>query len=87
MWTQVPAVPIRNDPAGLTLALPDEVRVRVPRSARRISRDLAMMASFPRTALGAALPALVAHGIVGPEDLPQVVIPEAPAALDGWRFA
>ena len=87
MWTQVPAVPLRNDRAGLTLALPDEVRVRVPRSVRRISRELSMMASFPRTALGAALPALVAHGIVGPEDLPQVVIPETPAALDGWGFA
>ena len=87
MWTQVPAVPLGHDRAGLRLALPDGVRVRVPRSARRIGRELAMMGSFPRAALGPALPALVAHGIVGPEDLPQVIIPEAPAALDGWRFA
>lgn len=86
VWTQVPAVPVKNARAGLTLALPDGARARVPRAAGRISRDLAMMASFPRAALGAALPALVAQGIVGPEDLPRVVIPDAPASLDGWRF-
>jgi hypothetical protein len=45
------------------------------------------MSSFPRAALGEALPTLIAHGIVGSQDLPLVVLPEAPRALDGWRFA
>jgi hypothetical protein len=59
----------------------------LPRSARRHAHDLSMMASFPRAALGPALPALLAHGIVAPQDLPRAIVPSAPAALDGWRFA
>ena len=87
VWGQVPAIADGVLGGALTLVLPDRVRARVPRVAARWARELAMMASFPRTALGEALPALVAHGIVAPQDLPLAVVPEAPRALDGWRFA
>jgi hypothetical protein len=30
---------------------------------------------------------LVALGVLAPEDLPLVIVPDAPRALDGWRFA
>jgi hypothetical protein len=63
------------------------LREELPRSAARFADDLLMMSRFSRTALGAALPALLARGIVAPQDLPQAVVPDAPAALDGWRFA
>ena len=62
-------------------------RAQVPRSAQRLAGALGMMASFTRSAVGDALPVLLARGIVAPQDLPRVVIPDAPAALDGWRFA
>ena len=87
VWTQVPAIADGVAGDAVTLVLPDGARVKVPRSAQRVAPPLAMMASFSRTALGRALPALEAHGIVGAQDLPQVIVPEAPTALDGWRFA
>jgi hypothetical protein len=87
VWSQVPAVAIRVDRHGVTLALPDGSRARVPRVAARVAQELGMMGSFPRAALGGALPALEAHGIVAPQELPLVVVPDAPASLDGWRFA
>jgi hypothetical protein len=33
-----------------------------------------------------AIDILQAHGILDPYDLPQVIVPADPAALDGWRF-
>jgi hypothetical protein len=87
VWAQVPAVAVGRARAGLMLVLPDGARAAVPRPAGRVEDALAMMSSFPRAALGSALAALDAHGIVAPQDLPQVVVPDAPAALDGWRFA
>jgi hypothetical protein len=30
---------------------------------------------------------LLAHGLLGPEDLPLRILPDRPRALDGWRFA
>jgi hypothetical protein len=71
----------------VTLVLPDGVRAAVPAMSRRARMALAMMGSFPRSALGAAEPSLLALGIVAPQDVPRVVMPAAPAALDGWRFA
>ena len=87
VWTQVPALAHEARGGAITLLLPDGERARVPRGSARFARELALMASFPRAALGDALPALLAHGIVAPQDLPVAVVPEAPAALDGWRFA
>jgi hypothetical protein len=91
LWTQVPAVALRVGSAsrarGVTLALPDGHRARVPHMPRALLTGVAMMASFPRAAVGDALAPLLALGIVGSQDLPQAVMPDAPAALDGWRFA
>lgn len=58
-----------------------------PRWATRVSRELLLMASFPPAALGDLLQRLETSGIVGPQELPQVVVPDEPGALDGWRFA
>jgi hypothetical protein len=87
VWSQVPA--IADDVAGAAhdLTLPEGERTRVSHVTPAIARDLALMASFPRTALGRALPALESRGIVGSQDLPLFVIPDAPGTLDGWRFA
>ena len=85
VWTQVPAVAVADDPRWLML--PDGARAPLPRAARHLAPALAMMASFPRAAAGAALSSLLEHGIVAPMDLPQIVVPERPRALDGWRFA
>ena len=82
VWTQVPAIA-----AGTTLTLPDGGAVRLRHVTTPIAAQLASMSSFPRAALGDAGPELEAHGIVGAQDLPQVVVPDDPAALDGWRFA
>jgi hypothetical protein len=86
VWTQVPVVARGVRDRTLRLVLPDGV-AHVPAAATRHAGDLAAMASFPRAALGAALPALLEYGIVAPQDLPRVVVPSAPATLDGWRFA
>ena len=87
VWSQVPAIPDGVAAAPLALTLPEGERTRVSHVTRAIARDLALMASFPRAALGRALPALESRGIVGSQDLPLVVTPDAPATLDGWRFA
>jgi hypothetical protein len=82
VWTQVPAIAERA-----ALILPDGERARVRHVTRAVAAGLASMASFTRDALGKAGPDLEAHGIVGAQDLPQVVLPDDPRALDGWRFA
>ena len=87
VWSQVPAVADGVAATALRLTLPEGERTRVSYVTRAIARNLAVMASFPRDALGRALPALESRGIVGSQDLPLVVIPDAPATLDGWRFA
>ena len=42
------------------------------------------MPAVAADAPGAA--ALVAVGVLAPEDLPLMIEPAAPQALDGWRF-
>ena len=87
MWGQVPAIAGAVAGTTMTLILPDGERARVPRVPTATRQGLALMAGFERTALGRALPALEALGIVGAQELPLIVVPDAPAALDGWRFA
>ena len=64
--------------------------IRLPRSARELAKHLATMPSLPRTMRRGrhrdAIDILQAHGILDPHDLPQVIVPADPAALDGWRF-
>jgi hypothetical protein len=48
------------------------------------------MPSFERAdarAAGPAVDLLIAHGILGPQDLPLRIVPADPGTLDGWRFA
>ena len=87
VWGQVPAIAGAVAGTTMTLILPDGERARVPRVPTATRQSLALMAGFERTALGRALPALEALGIVGAQELPLIVVPDAPAALDGWRFA
>jgi hypothetical protein len=87
VWGQVPAIAGGVTAKAMTLMLPDGERARVPSVTPAAARHLALMASFPRGALRRALPALEARGIVGSQELPLIVVPEEPAALDGWRFA
>jgi hypothetical protein len=83
--TQVP-VTVREHGSRWTVGLPDGGRLDVP-AADGLGSALTMMAQFRADALGAALPALREHGVVAPEELPQVIVPDTPRALEGWRFA
>ena len=74
MWGQVPAIAGAVAGTTMTLILPDGERARVPRVPTATRQSLALMAGFERTAVGA-------------QELPLIVVPDAPAALDGWRFA
>ena len=87
VWAQVPAIAGAVAGRTMTLMLPDGERARVRRVTTAMRHSLALMAGFERAALGRALPALEALGIVGAQELPLIVVPDTPAALDGWRFA
>jgi hypothetical protein len=91
LWTQVPTVSGPVDPARQEFPLwtPEGV-VRLPAAAEPLGRALATMPSLTRAearAANGALDLLLAHGILGDEDLPLRVVPDDPKALDGWRFA
>lgn len=83
VWAQVPTTVDRRG----RLVLPDGRRVAVAHLATPMAGELGFMPVCSRAALGSALPALEAHGIVGGEDLPIAVVPDRPSALDGWHFA
>jgi hypothetical protein len=87
VWTQVPTRLDARASERPRLVLPDGPRVPVPRATRRLASDLAMMATFSRGSLEGSLSILEEHGVVGPEDLPLVIVPDRPRTLDGWRFA
>lgn len=90
LWAQVPAVSGPVDRAGQRFALwtPDGA-LWLPAAARPLGRALATMPSLTRREIhdGGALRVLLAHGILGDEDLPLRIVPDDPKALDGWRFA
>jgi hypothetical protein len=83
LFTQVPAVV-----HGAMLVTPDG-SIRLPWAARAHGRRLACMPSLPspvgRRARLALAPLLEA-GILASQDLPLRIVPDAPRALDGWRF-
>jgi hypothetical protein len=88
LWTQIPAV-ARPHSGGLSLVTADG-DLDLPRSAGTLARHLALMPSFERAdarAAGPAVDLLIAHGILGPQDLPLRIVPADPGTLDGWRFA
>jgi len=57
----------------------------MPAAARAFATRLSTMPAVDRAPRAAA--ALLAHGLLAPEDLPLTIVPDAPEALDGWRFA
>jgi Cupin superfamily protein len=88
LWTQVPVIagPLARGRFGLVT--PAGI-LRLPAATRALARRLALMPSFPApdgSRGRAALAPLLAHGIVGPQDLPLRIHPEDGEALDGWRF-
>ena len=91
VWTQVPAVAgsVSRARGDFALRLPDGGEIRLPAIARSVAESLAAMPSW-RTPLSprerAALAPLLEHGIVAARDLPTVIVPDHPRALDGWRF-
>ena len=86
LWTQVPVSAGAIDRARRRFRLytPEGV-AWVPPCARALA---ARLAGMPAVAAGTAAAApLIALGVLAPEDLPLVLVPDAPHALDGWRFA
>jgi hypothetical protein len=59
--------------------------VWLPRSAQPLASRLSTMPLVEHA--GPAAAALLEHGVLAAEDLPLTIVPEAPRALDGWRFA
>lgn len=90
LWTQVPAVAGPVDDAGGTFPLWTPAgQIRLPVMTRRLARLLPAMPSLTRAEArrhGDGIAPLLAHGIVGDEDLPLMVVPRDPARLDGWHF-
>ena len=88
LFTQVPvaAGPLDRGRGVFTLWTADGT-ARLPRATRAIAAQLATMpvVRAPGVEL-ARLEPLVALGILGDEDLPQLVVPDDPATLDAWRF-
>ncbi|HEY7517898.1 MAG TPA: cupin domain-containing protein [Methylomirabilota bacterium] len=84
LWTQVPVVagPVRGARFALWTA---DGALWLPRAARPLASRLSTMPTVEHP--GAAATALVAHGVLGSEDLPLTIVPDAPETLDGWRFA
>ncbi len=84
LWTQVPAVAGGARGARFPLWTADGA-VWLPRRARSLASRLSTMPTVEHA--GAAASALLEHGVLGSEDLPLTIVPDAPTALDGWRFA
>ncbi len=89
LWTQVPVVagPVDRRRRALLVWTPGSGTLWLPATGRPLLRQLVRMPRLRRRDAGRLLPRLLAAGIVGPRDLPQVINPDDPATLDGWRFA
>jgi hypothetical protein len=87
LWTQIPTV-ITGQGRTVRMRTSDGEQISLPRGALGLARRLAMMpvldvARGHATATGL----LMRHGVLAPQDLPLRILPDEPAALDGWRFA
>jgi mannose-6-phosphate isomerase-like protein (cupin superfamily) len=86
LWTQVPVAAGGLDRARRRFRLvTPEGTVWVPTRARPLAARLAGMPAVASGGRAASL--LQALGVLAPEDLPRAIMPAAPRALDGWRFA
>lgn len=90
LWTQVPAVAGPLDPVRRAFPLWTPAGpIWLPANVRRLARRLPEMPSLTRLEARrhhGATATLVAHGILGDEDLPRLVVPDKPDRLDGWNF-
>ena len=84
LWTQVPVVAgdLRGERFPLWTA---EGALWLPRRAQALASQLSTMPAVEHADASAA--ALLECGVLGNEDLPLTIVPDAPRALDGWRFA
>ncbi len=91
LWTQVPVAAGALD-AGrrrFLLATPDGA-AWLPATARPLARRLGTMPSLTAAEArrhGEASAVLLAHGILADQELPLLIRPAHPKALDGWHFA
>ena len=86
LWTQVPVTAGTLDRARRRFRLQTpEGAAWLPARAHGLARRLTGMPAVAAGSRGAG--PLIALGVLAPEDLPQTVVPAAPRALDGWRFA
>jgi hypothetical protein len=84
LWAQVPTLVEANG----RLWTPEGEGPRVASAARAAAARLGVMPRLPRAlARRAGLSPLLEAGILGSRDLPLRIRPDAPTALDGWRFA
>ena len=85
LWTQVPVTVGALDHARRRFRMyTPEGAAWLPARTRPLASRLAGMPAVAADAPAAA--PLVALGVLAPEDLPLVLVPAAPRALDGWRF-
>ena len=88
LWTQVPvASGGANGKRGEATIWAGGGRVTVPAGARELAKRLAGMPVLRGAGEAAGSTALRDLGVLGDEDLPLLVRPDAPRQLDGWRFA
>jgi len=86
LWTQVPVTVGTLDRARRRFRLhTPEGAAWLPAHMHQLASRLAGMPAIAADAPAAA--PLVALGVLAPEDLPLLLVPAAPRALDGWRFA
>jgi hypothetical protein len=90
LWTQVPAVagPIDRARGRFPLWTPGNT-LWLPAATRRLARHLVGMPVLTRAEAerqGDGTAALLAHGVLGDEELPMLIVPREPAKLDGWHF-
>jgi hypothetical protein len=88
LWTQVPVVraPSARRRSGVAVITPLG-RVVLPPHGRAIAARLAAMPALEVDGKAPSwLATLLEAGILGDEDLPQVIVPSHPARLDGWQF-
>ncbi|MBI2205570.1 MAG: hypothetical protein HYU41_17125 [Candidatus Rokubacteria bacterium] len=88
LFTQVPAAagPLDRARHAFTLWTADGT-AQLARDTRAVAAHLATMPTVRANGADRArLAPLVALGILGDEDLPQLVVPDDAARLDAWRF-
>ena len=89
LWTQIPALTrpttARHEP--FVLQTPDGA-LPFPAVVWPLASQLALMPSLRRrdSTDSATLSMLIDAGILAPQDLPLRIVPDDPAALDGWDF-